>query len=331
VLLVLGLYDPAKWRCAPRVLGILCVLLTAPAFAQRPSIPPQTIAGPELKVTVVAQRDAIEWPAAIDVDQLASAAFDSRGHLFLLNRGTETVLEFNERGAFVRSFGAGLFQRAHSITLDARGHFWITDVVAHVVLELDAQGAVVRTLGTSGKSGSWDEAAGTRLFAEPTDVAFARDGSFFVTQGHTRGEPKVLKFDPSGRFVKQWGGRGALPWQLEVAHSIAIDSAGLLYVADRENRRIVVYDENGEFVKGWVYRGLVCSLAFGADGLLYMTSGFDGQIVKLDANGRVLGVTGRSGEGPNEYGEAHDLAIARDGAIYVTDVINKRLTKLIPR
>jgi DNA-binding beta-propeller fold protein YncE len=188
----------------------------------------------------------------------------------------------------------------------------------------------VRTLGTNGKAGDWDEAAGTRLFNEPTDVAFARDGSFFVTQGHTRSEPKVLKFAADGRFVKQWGGRGALPWQFEVAHSIVIDSVGLLYVADRENRRIVVFDQNGEFVKGWVYRGLVCSLAFGPDGVLYMTSGFDGQIAKLDSNGRVLGVTGRSGEGPNEYGEAHDLAVARDGAIFVTDVINKRLTKLIP-
>jgi drug/metabolite transporter (DMT)-like permease len=330
MLLVLGLYHPARWRRAPQALGLLCVLLGSPAFAQRPSIPPQTIAGPELKVTVVAQRDAIQWPAGIEVDQLASAAIDSRGHLFLLNRGKEAVLEFDERGAFVRSFGAGLFQRVHSITLDSRGHFWITDVAAHAVLELDAKGAVVRTLGTSGKAGDWDEAAGTRLFNEPTDVAFARDGSFFVTQGHTRGEPKVLKFDADGRFVKQWGGRGALPWQFEVAHSIAIDSAGLLYVADRENRRIVVFDQNGEFVKGWVYRGLVCSLAFGSDGALYMTSGFDGQIAKLDANGRVLGVTGHSGEGPNEYGEAHDLAVARDGAIFVTDVVDKRLTKLIP-
>jgi drug/metabolite transporter (DMT)-like permease/DNA-binding beta-propeller fold protein YncE len=331
MLLVLGLYRPARWRRAPQALALLCAVLALPAFAQRPSIPPQAIAGPALKVTVVAQSDAVQWPAGIEVDQLASVAIDSHGHLFVLNRGKEALLEFDGRGAFVRSFGAGLFQRAHSVTVDARGHFWITDVVAHVVLELDAQGAVVRTLGTSGKAGDWDEGAGTRLFNEPTDVAFARDGSFFVTQGHTRGEPKVLKFDASGRFVKQWGGRGALPWQFEVAHSIAIDSAGLLYVADRENRRIVVFDQNGEFVKGWVYRGLVCSLTFGPDGVLYMTSGFDGQIAKLDANGRVLGVTGRSGEGPNEYGEAHDLAVSRDGAIFISDVINKRVTKLIPR
>jgi streptogramin lyase len=308
----------------------LACLLAAPAFAQRPSIPPQTIAGPELRVKVVAQKDAIAWPADVEVDQLASVALDSRGHSYLLNRGKQAVFEFDARGAFVRSFAAGLFERAHSLTLDSRGHFWITDVVAQVVLELDADGAVVRTLGTRGKSGAWDEASGAHFFDEPTDVAFARDGSFFVTQGHTRGDPKVLKFDASGGFVRQWGGRGALPWQFEVAHSIVIDSAGLVYVADRENRRIVVFDQNGEFVKGWVYRGLVCSLALGADGSLYMTSGFDGQIARLDANGRVLGVTGRPGTGPNEYGEAHDLAVARDGSIFVTDVINKRLTKLSP-
>jgi len=315
-------------RNAP-ALALAC-LLAPVAFAQRPSIPPQTIAGPELRVRVIDQKDAIAWPADIEVDQLASAAFDGRGHLYVLNRGKQAVLEFDARGAFVRAFGAGLFERAHSITLDSRGHFWITDVAAQVVLELDEQGTVLRTLGTSGKSGGWDEAAGTRLFDEPTDVAFARDGGFFVTQGHTRGEPKVLKFDAAGRFVKQWGGRGSLPWQLAVAHSIVIDAAGLVYVADRENRRIVVFDQDGEFVKGWVYRGLVCSLAFGADGALYMTSGFDGQIVKLDGNGRVLGVTGKPGTGPNEYGEAHDLAVARDGSIFVTDVINKRLTKLVP-
>jgi DNA-binding beta-propeller fold protein YncE len=311
-------------------LALACCLLAPAALAQRPSIPPQTIAGPELRVRVITQKDAIAWPAGVEVDQLASAAFDARGHLYVLNRGAQALFEFDARGAFVRSFGADLFERAHSVTLDSRGHFWITDVAAQVVLELDAQGAVLRTLGTRGKSGAWDEAAGARLFDEPTDVAFARDGSFFVTQGHSRGDPKVLKFDASGRFVKQWGGRGSLPWQFAVAHSVVIDSAGLVYVADRENRRIVVFDQDGEFVKGWVYRGLVCSLALGADGSLYMTSGFDGQIAKLDANGRVLGVTGRPGTGPNEYGEAHDLAVARDGSIYVTDVVNKRLTKLVP-
>src|SRR5690349_16617557 len=105
----LAFYLPGPFALA------LCLLAPA-ALAQRPSIPPQTIAGPELRVQVVAQKDAIAWPAGVEVDQLASAAFDARGHLYLLNRGAQALLEFDARGAFVRSFGAGLFERVHSVT-----------------------------------------------------------------------------------------------------------------------------------------------------------------------------------------------------------------------
>jgi hypothetical protein len=140
----------------------------------------------------------------------------------------------------------------------------------------------------------------------------------------------LLKFDAQGQFIKSWGGRGTYPWEFAVAHSIFIDDAEL-YVADRENRRIQIYDLDGEFLRGWGYRGMACSLTLGADGFIYMTTGFDGQIVKLDKNGRVLGVTGRPGDGPNEYGEAHDLAVSARGEIFVADVVNRRLQKLVMR
>jgi sugar lactone lactonase YvrE len=330
-----ALSDRARRRRAPRaLLGALTPLALAAmlplpsALAQRPSIPPQAIRGPELRVAAIAQADAIAWPADIEEGQVASVAIDERGHVFVLNRGPQALLEFDDRGKFVRAFAEGLFDRAHSVTIDSDGDFWITDVTAHVVVELDPRGKVLRTFGMRGEPGDWDEATGSHRFAEPTDVAFGADGSIFVSQGHSRAAPKVLKFAADGRFLKQWGGRGTLPWELAVAHSIVIDSDGLLYVADRENRRVLVFDQEGELVKGWVYRGMACSLALGGDGLLYMTTGFDGQIVMLDMNGRVLGVTGRPGEGRNEYGEAHDIAVARDGSIFVADVINKRLEKL---
>jgi DNA-binding beta-propeller fold protein YncE len=309
------------------VYAALALFHAAPALAQRPTIPAQAIRGPELRIAV-AKADWIDWPAAIEAGQIAAVAIGKRDHLFVLNRGPQALLEFDADGKFVRSFAEGLFERAHSVTIDARGNFWVTDVTANVVLELDPQGKVLRTLGTRGESGDWDEAAGLRRFAEPTDVAFGTDGSIFVTQGHSRADPKVLKFDADGRFLKEWGGRGTQPWEFAVAHSIAIDAAGLVYVADRENRRIVVFDQEGELVKGWVYRGMACSLTLGEDGLIYMTTGFDGQIVALDMNGRVLGVTGRPGAAPNEYGEAHDIAVARDGTIFVADVVNRRVEKL---
>jgi DNA-binding beta-propeller fold protein YncE len=312
-------------------LAAAALILAPPAFAQRPSIPPQAIAGPALDVVAVEQSTAIELPASIELGQVASIDVDARGHLFILHRGDQALLEFDPEGKFVRAFGAGLFERAHGLTIDPRGDFWVTDVSAHTVMKLDSQGNVLMTLGTRGQSGEWSDAAGTHLFDEPTDVALGPDGAIFVTQGHSRGEPKVLKFDPTGKLITSWGGRGTHPWQFAIAHSIVIDADGLVYVADRENRRIQVFDLDGEFVKGWVYRGMACSLFLADDGHIYMATGFDGQIVELDMNGRVLGVTGQPGDGLNEYGEAHDIAVSPSGEIFIADVVNRRLQKLVPR
>jgi streptogramin lyase len=308
--------------------SFLVAALPSAVLAQRPSIPPQAIAGPALAVRAVEQSEALALPGDIELDQVASVAIDDRGHLFVLHRGDPPLLEFETDGSFVRGIGAGLFQRAHGLTLDPNGGFWVTDVAAHTVMHLDSDGNVLMALGTPGESGVWDEATGSQRFDQPNDVALGPDGHVFVAQGHGRGDPKILKFDPNGKLLKSWGGRGTLPWQFAVAHSIAIDPGGLLYVADRENRRIQIYDRDGNFLRGWVYRGMACSLAFGADAKLYMTTGFDGQIVQLDLDGHVLGVTGKPGEGLNEYGEAHDLAIATSGDIYVADVVNRRLQKL---
>jgi DNA-binding beta-propeller fold protein YncE len=319
----------ARPAASVALMSLVSLLFAAPAWTQRPSIPPQTIAGPALDLVALEQADAIDLPPGFELGQVASVAIDARGHLYVLNRGDEALLEFDADGGFIRAFGEGLFERAHSLTIAPDGNFWVTDVSGQTVVKLDAQGRVLMTLGTRGQSGQWDEAAGAHLFDEPTDVALGPDGSIFVSQGHGRGEPRVFKFDANGKYLKSWGGRGALPWQFAVAHSLSIDD-GLVYVADRENRRILVFDLEGEFVKGWIYKGMACSLTFAADRHIYMTTGFDGQLVELDRDGRVLGVTGRPGEGLNEYGEAHDLAVGADGAVYIADVVNRRLQKLAP-
>ena len=241
------------------------------------------------------------------------------------------MLEFDADGNFIRGFGDGLFQRSHGLRIDDDGFFWVTDFALHIVMKLDPDGNVLMTLGTRGESGEWDEDAGTRLFNQPNDVAIASDGSIFVAQGHVPGtEPRILKFDSDGNFIMSWGGRGPLPWQFEVAHAIVIDDEDQVYVGDREGRRILVFDVDGNFIKGWVYQGMACALYLTDDGHIYMTTGFDGQIVKLDMDGRVLGVTGQPGDGVNEYGEAHYLAVSANDEIYVADVINRRVQKLVP-
>src|SRR4029077_17829237 len=207
------------------------------------------------------------------------------------------------------------------------------DVGAHVVTKYNPQGQVLLTLGTKGEAGEWNEAAGSRKFNQPNDVAIDRNGDFFVVQGHTpgpRGDARVLKFDKTGKFIKSWGGKGKEPGKFEVAHGLAIDVGGLLWVADRENQRIQVFDQNGTFVREMKYAGLPCSFAIGKDAV-FMANGFAGQLVKMDLQGSVQAVTGKPGTGLGEFGEAHFIAVSPKGEIFVADSVNGAMQKFVKR
>jgi sugar lactone lactonase YvrE len=309
------------------------LLLGVSAFAQRPSDPallvPETAA--ELDYVVVPQ--AVTVPAELKMGAAAAVAFDGRGHLFVLTRGAQAFFEFDEKGAFVRAFGEGMFTRSHGLKIDRDGNLWATDVGAHTVMKLNPAGQVLLTLGTKGEAGEWNEAAGSRKLNQPNDVAIAANGDVFVVQGHTpgpRGDARVLKFDKDGRFIKSWGGKGKEPGQFEVAHGAAIDAKGLLWVMDRENQRIQVFDGDGTFVREQKYKGLPCSVAFGRDEA-YMVNGFAGQLLRLDLSGKVLAATGKPGTGPGEFGEAHFIAISPRGDLYVADSVNGALMKFVKK
>lgn len=307
----------------------LSLLAASPLLAQRPSIPPRAIDGPALDVTPVALDSAFTFPEGVAFDSVADVDIDANGHIIVLHRGPQPLLEFDADGQFIRGFGEGLFRRSHSLDIDSAGNYWTTDFATQVVLKLSPAGEVLMTLGTVGEAGNWDEAAGIRLFDQPNDIAFDSAGNFYVTQGHGSAEPMVLKFDRDANFIRSWGGRGTLPGEFAVPHSIVIDEDDLLYIADRENRRIQVFDTDGNFVKGWLYYGMACSLELHGNEI-YMTTGFDGQIVKLDKHdGSVLGVTGMPGEGLGEFGEAHFLAVSDEDEIYVADVVNRRVQKYV--
>lgn len=313
--------------------GLVFLLVAAPALAQRPSDPallvPQT--APELAYVNVPSPIAL--PAGTTMGASASVAFDANGHLLVLTRGAQAFFEFDENGTFIRSFGDGLFTRAHGLRLDVGGNIWATDVGAHVVYKLSPQGQVLLTLGTKGAAGEWNDAAGSRKLNQPNDVAIARNGDVFVVQGHTpgaRGDARVLKFDKSGTFIKSWGGKGKGPGQFEVAHGIAIDAQGLLWVADRENQRIQIFDADGTFVREIKYAGLPCSLDIGRQNI-YMVNGFAGQILQMDLTGKVLAATGKAGTGPGEFGEAHFIAVSPKGDIWVADSVNSALLRFVKK
>ncbi len=273
----------------------------------------------------------LSLPDGISLGASSGVAFDAQGHLWVLNRGQHPLMEFDAQRRFIRSLGEGKYNRAHGLRIAPDGSIWTTDVQGHTVMKMNTAGEVVLTLGTRGQPGSWDEAAGTRLLYEPADVGFASNGDVFIVQGHGRGEGKVLRFDKAGRFITQWGGKGTEPGQFDQPHSILVTPQNEVLVADRENRRVQIFDVDGRFLRQWRFAGLPCGLLVGPDRQLYLATGFSGQILRLNGDGKAVAMMGQPGPGPalGEFGEAHYMAIAPSSDIYVADTINARLHRFV--
>jgi sugar lactone lactonase YvrE len=207
----------------------------------------------------VAETDFLKPPPGRTLGSSSGVAVDSRGHVWVADRcganscagsSLDPILEFDADGTFLRSFGKGLFVFPHGLFVDGHDNIWVTDAQSRAgigaqVFEFDSVGRLLRSLGKSGVS-----AAGQDTFAEPNAVLVAPDGAIFVADGHTQGKDpaRIVKFDPAGRFVTQWGVRGAGPGQLEVPHALAMESRGRLFVGDRWNNRIQVYDQTGRLL-----------------------------------------------------------------------------------
>jgi DNA-binding beta-propeller fold protein YncE len=195
---------------------------------------------------------------------------------------------------------------------------------------MSPHGRILMVLGVRDLAGEWHQAGHLRAFNEPNDLTFGPAGEIFITQGHGKGESRVLKFDAGGNFIKTWGGEGSGPGQFKVPHSIVIDGAGLIHVADRSNQRIQVFDGEGNYIRESRHPGTPCGLCMCHDRRhIMMAHGHAGRIMKLDLEGNALGATGSQGKGPNQYGEAHFLALDAKEDIYVADTLNWRVQKLV--
>ena len=269
----------------------------------------------------------LDIPDDVEMGAPSSVVWTKENRLIVFNRGPNPLMEFDAHGEFLRAWGQDEYLRPHGMRLDPDGNIWATDVNGHTVRKMNLAGDVLLTLGTMGQAGEPEDG----LLNEPTDLTINAEGEVFILVGHGRGTPQLLKFDASGKFIKKWGGQGTAPGQFDTPHSIVVDQAGLIYVADRQNRRIQIFDDEGGYVKEWAYKGLPCGLHFTEDYQLYMVSGFSGEILKLDKNGKPLAATGEPGKGLGEFGEAHYMTVLPHGEIFVADTIKPDLHKFIPR
>jgi DNA-binding beta-propeller fold protein YncE len=310
------------------LLPVLLLLFqtTVPGVLSGPD-PKQMEAAPDLGYLAV--ENGLVLPEGMKMGAPSSVAFDARGHMLVFNRGPHPLMEFDAHGSFVRAFGEGMYVRPHGMRLDSQGNIWTTDVAGHIVMKMSPAGEVLLTLGTRGQPGNWDEAANSHLLYEPADIAFAPSGDVLVVQGHGRGEGRVLRFDKTGRFIKSWGGKGTAPGEFDQPHSILVNQQGQILVADRENRRVQLFDLDGRLLKMWKFAGLPCGLLLGPDGQVYLATGFSGQILRLNGNGKAVAMMGQPGKGLGEFGEAHYLTISPGGDLYVADTINAVLHKYV--
>ena len=210
----------------------------------------------------------------------SAVAVDSKGHVWVAERcganscatsAIDPIMEFDAQGVFLKAFGGGLSVFPHGFFIDAADNIWLTDARAvagkgATVLKFSPEGKLLLTLGKPGVQGK-----GTDVFTEPNAVIVAKNGDIFVADGHEadRGVARIVKFDRTGKYRMQWGQPGQKPGDLEVPHTLAMDSKGRLYVGDRWNNRVQVYSQKGKLLKSWTQFGRPSGLFIDANDMLY--------------------------------------------------------------
>jgi DNA-binding beta-propeller fold protein YncE len=188
----------------------------------------------------------------------------------------DPILLFDTDGNLIRSFGAGLMAWPHGLFVDARDNVWVTDAVGfgaeppglgHVVYQFSPDGDLLMTLGTKGRSGRDRD-----TFRKPSAVLVAPNGDIFVADGHdAEGNNRIVKFSADGRYVTEWGTTGSERGQFRDPHALAMDSQGRLFVADRGNSRIQIFDQGGAHLATWTQFGRPSGLFIDGNDVLYAT------------------------------------------------------------
>jgi DNA-binding beta-propeller fold protein YncE len=349
-------------------LGLL-LLSSAPVMAQQavPEIPFESIPDP------------LKLPTDLYFGEVTGVAVNSKGHVFVFSRGNTTgpafaasaaqLLEFAADGQFIREIGKNLYawSFAHAVRIDKDDNIWVIDKGSDMIIRFNPEGRVTMVFGR--KQEASDEETGPLKhpvpplsaedgrFRQPTDVTFDPEGDIFISDGYINS--RVAKADKNGNWIKSWGNRGNKPGEFNTPHNIAADAKGNIYVADRGNRRIQVFDSEGNFL-----RIMTIDVPFDANArpaignkpdlqtyqkvltmvpgapwtvcitpppnqVLYTSDAYPGRVYKLSLDGKVLGMLGQSGKQLKQFGWVHEIACPSENLIYVAELLNWRVQKLI--
>lgn len=351
-----------------QALGTL-VLLSSPVMAQQsvPQIPFESIPDP------------LRLPPDLYFGEATGVAVNSKGHVFVFSRGNTTgpayaasaaqLLEFGPDGKFIREIGKNLYAWSfgHAVRIDKDDNIWAIDKGSDMVVRFNPEGRVTMVFGR--KQEASDETTGPLKhpvpplpaedgrFRQVTDVAFGPEGDIFISDGYINS--RIAKADKDGNWIKSWGNRGTNPGEFNTPHNIAADAKGNVYVADRGNRRIQVFDSEGKFL-----RIITVDVPFDENArpaignkpdlktyqqvqtfvpgapwtvcitpppnqVLYTSDAYPGRVYKLSLDGKVLGVLGQSGKQLKQFGWVHAIACPSENEIYVAELLNWRVQKLI--
>jgi DNA-binding beta-propeller fold protein YncE len=290
--------------------------------ASLPLIDAQPASGPALPHKLV--EGWPQLPGGWNFGECTSVDVDKDDNVWVLNRGPRKLIKFDRHGRMIHAWEEVPVNSAHGLRIDPQGNIWLVDVGAHAVLKFSAAGRLLMVITTpGGRPGDNDS---KYAFNQPASLTFTPAGDFYVADGYTNS--RVVKFNKDGEHLLHWGRKGTGDGEFNLVHDVCLDSQGRVYVADRANGRVQIFDADGRFLQKWTNLGSPWGLYYAAkQNAIYMADGVNNRVLKLDLEGRILGVLGSFGKKPGAFDFAHHLAVDSYGAIYVTEITNWRVQK----